>query len=306
MSSLNFQYVFLILASLSFYACSEKEQPLKWPNNHLIEISSLDSYSKGEDVILLDIRKPKGFAKGHIPSALNIWRPDIRDEENSIEGLMATKEKMEELLSSLGATPESNIIVYDAKGNPDAARFWWIMNFYGNKNVYLLDGGFTAWKSFNKTASTEKTVPNSTNYKFKMIKSKSLFASKEIVSLAISDTNYIIIDTRSIAEYSGEKQKGNAARAGRIPNSTLINYDENVDYENAMKFKSLETLKEIFKDINPNKNVITYCQSGVRSALTTFVLTELLDYKNVKNYDGSWLEWSGDTTLPIVIDSIIQ
>ena len=101
------------------------------------------------------------------------------------------------------------------------------------------------------------------------------------------------------------KKKGNAKRAGKIPRSILINYDNAIDFENDLVFKDTEKLASIYKNISPEKKIITYCQSGVRSAHTTFVLTELLNFKNVRNYDGSWLEWSSDTTLPIVKDSII-
>jgi len=295
----------LFLICLLSSCNSDEKSKCAPPENYLVEISDLSCFMENENTILLDIRKPEQFAKGHIPNAQNIWRPDIRNPEIDTEGLMASKKQMEDLLGTLGATNESKIIIYDAKGNPDAARFWWIMRFYGHKHVYLLNGGLTKYENNNGEVTNITNDVKKTNYLFNSKQDSSIYASKELMKKAINDTNYIIIDTRCVAEFSGKERKGNAARAGRIPNSILINYDENIDYNNRMVFKSIKELEKVYQKVKPDMNIITYCQSGVRSAQSTFVLTELLGYKNVKNYDGSWLEWSEDTTLPILTDSTI-
>ena len=110
----------------------------------------------------------------------------------------------------------------------------------------------------------------------------------------IEDSSLILLDTRGLEEYSGSKLKNGAAWAGHIPSAKNIDWAEAVDYHGNHKFLPSDELKNKYDSlgITGNQPVVTYCHSGVRSAHTLFVLTELLGYKNVRNYDGSWIEWS--------------
>ena len=123
--------------------------------------------------------------------------------------------------------------------------------------------------------------------------------------LSIGGTE-IIIDTRTLDEFSGKRQKDGATQAGRIPGSHGIDWTEAIDYQGTLKFKTKDELEKIYGTLKMTQNhpIITYCHTGVRSALTTFVLTQLLDYRNVKNYDGSWTEWSFYKDQPFEKDSV--
>jgi thiosulfate/3-mercaptopyruvate sulfurtransferase len=116
----------------------------------------------------------------------------------------------------------------------------------------------------------------------------------------------LIVDSRSDDEFTGKRQKEGATKGGRIPNSKSIDWAKAVNYNGDKKLKSEVDLEKIYAELGASKNdtIIAYCHSGVRSAHTTFVLTQLLGYKNVKNYDGSWTEWSQFDDLPSVQDSI--
>ncbi len=157
-------------------------------------------------------------------------------------------------------------------------------------------------------AINNDTIP-ATSSTFSLPKESSfdLWIGKDkITEILASNKNNIILDTRNIDEFTGKRQKSGAYKGGRIPKSVLIDWAEAIDYEGSKKFKSFEELEKIYSRMGVSKNdpVITYCHSGVRSAHTTFVLTELLGYKNVKNYDGSWVEWSYFDNLPFEYDSI--
>ncbi len=257
--------------------------------------------------ILIDVRKRKEYLQGHIPNARNLWRPQIQDTTHPVEGIMATKEQMENVLSSLGVLPEDLIVIYDAKGNPDAARLWWILNYYGHEKIALFDGGFPCWTKNNLPIENSAILNTPTKYRFNGNRNLKHYADYKSVAKAINDTNTILLDTRSSEEFTGQLKKGNAMRAGRIPSSININYNQVIRYDKGCTFKSLEELESLYNSnkITPDKTIIAYCQSGVRSAHTTFVLTQILGFKNVKNYDGSWLEWSSKTELPIIQDSTI-
>ena len=118
--------------------------------------------------------------------------------------------------------------------------------------------------------------------------------------------NTVLIDTRNNDEFTGKYHKKGAKKPGRIPNSINIDWAKNINYDDNKRLKSIEELKNIYDKLNINKtdSIILYCHSGLRSANTTFVLTQLLGYKNVMNYDGSWTEWSHFNDLPSVSDHI--
>ncbi|WP_069650267.1 sulfurtransferase [Caloranaerobacter ferrireducens] len=256
-----------------------------------------------KNVVVIDIRKSPEYLLGHIPGAVNIWRPDYESENYPFGGMRAEKEKVEKLLGSLGIDNDTFILLYDGKGDYDAARLWWILDMYGHEKMALIDGGIDGWKAAGLELTTAKPEITPKEYKFKGKVDESKLATLEDVKAAMNDPNVIILDTRSIKEFTGETLKKGAYRKGRIPTSVWIEYKEaiNVGEGEDKTFKTVEELKKIYesKGITPDKTIIAYCQSAVRSAHTTFVLTQLLGYENVKNYDGSWIEWSYNKDLPI-------
>lgn len=258
-----------------------------------------------DNVVVIDIRKSPEYLLGHIPNAINIWRDDYSAGEGEYEfgGMRASKEKFVKLLGDLGIDNETMVLLYDAKGDYDAARFLWQLEMVGHKNMALIDGGINGWKASGFDTTTEKPKVTATEYKFDGELDESKLASLEEVKAAIEDENVVILDTRSIEEATGEDLKKGAYRKGRIPSGVWIEYKEaiNVGEGEDTTFKTAKELKELFeaKGITPDKTIIPYCQSGVRSAHTTFVLTHLLGYENVKNYDGSWIEWSFHEDLPL-------
>ncbi len=251
-------------------------------------------------VRIVDVRENVEYINGHLPGAVNVWRPQIQNLEVACKGIMAPKEQMEGLLSRLGIRPTDFIIVYDGKGNPDAARLWWILNYYGHQKVAIMDGGITNWIASSYEVNTDYTVYQRSNYRFREDENHANYADKQQVEASISDTNIILLDTRSPEEFTGELKKGTFGQGGRIPGSISMDYSNAINYGKNHQFMPALELKKRYEGlgIDSNKEVIVYCQSGVRSAHTTFVLTKLLGYKHVRNYDGSWLEWSYYHELP--------
>jgi thiosulfate/3-mercaptopyruvate sulfurtransferase len=261
-----------------------------------------------DDIALIEVSKSDAYASGHIPGALNIWRPMYENRSDySYGGMMATKEQMQELLTRLGIRPETNIIIYDVKGNVDASRFMWILRSYGHEKIKLINGGKKGWQDAGFALSTEpvEMVAAATPYTFDDRKAyKTISASQKDVLNAINDPDVILLDTRTLDEYTGKMLKNGAAKAGRIPGSIHVDWANAVDYDKTFRFKTVEELRNLYeaKGITKDKKVIAYCHTGVRSAHTQFVLSELLGYENVINYDGSWTEWSHSDELPFEID----
>ncbi|MBS4538035.1 sulfurtransferase [Clostridium sp. D2Q-11] len=276
--------------------------------NQDILISAVDAkdlIENEDNIAIIDIRKSPEYLIGHVEGAINVWRPDYSAEEEEYDfgGMRADKEKMEAFLGKNGIDNETLILLYDASGDYDAARLWWQLDMYGHKNVKLIDGGIDGWKAAGLDTTVSKPEVEEKEYKFTGEVDESKLATVEDVMAAMKDDNVVILDTRSIEEATGEDLKSGAFRKGRIPSGVWIEYKEAINTGDGadMTFKNLEELKKMYEEagITKDKIIIPYCQSGVRSAHTTFVLTQLLGYENVKNYDGSWIEWSYNEDLPL-------
>lgn len=274
--------------------------------NYLIEAEELKSIiNKNHNIKIIDFRKKEFYENEHIIGALNIWRTDIEDQSYDYGGMMASRVQMETLFGDLGIGNNDTLIIYDDNGLCNSARLWWLLDYYNFKNVKLLNGGLKAWKTVNGKVSKEIPVLTETIFKLNEKPKMSYYVSKEEMQTALL-TNTLILDTRTIDEFSGKRQKRGAMKGGRIPNSMHIDWADAINFDGDKKIKRIIDLETIYNQLKIEKNdpVIVYCHSGVRSAHTTFVLTQLLGYNNVKNFDGSWIEWSYFDDLPFKKDSI--
>jgi thiosulfate/3-mercaptopyruvate sulfurtransferase len=296
---------------IAFLMCSCKkentEKTSSYTSNYLINANELLELASHKKVKILDFRKKETYQKEHIKNAIQIWRSDLENPNYNYGGMMPTSKHIEALFSKLGIHTEDILVIYDDKGLCEAARLWWILQIYNFKNVKLLNGGINAWKSVNGSISNLTTKFPKTAFELSKNAKKEFYISKEEVKKAL-DRNMVLLDTRSKAEFNGEKHKKGAAKPGRIPNSINIDWADAINFNGNQLIKPIEELEKIYSKLNIKKNdsIILYCHSGVRSAHTTFVLTELLGYKNVKNYDGSWTEWSHFDNLPHEIGSSTQ
>ncbi|MCH2223648.1 MAG: sulfurtransferase, partial [Crocinitomicaceae bacterium] len=256
--------------------------------------------------VIIDCRKPELYANGHIEGSFNVDRPDIADSNIAYGGMMISRVEIAKMLSSFGALSSDHIYLYDDKGGCDATRLWWILYTYGHRNTTVLDGGFTKWKQLGYPVSKKATKTSPSDFQFSHTQDNHLKATMNDVKTAIKDPNTVLLDTRTWEEYLGTMLKDGAYRKGRIPTSVYANWSYHLTPEGNKTLKSTEELKTFFKEkgVTKDKKVIAYCQSGVRSSHTTFILTQLLGFDNVKNYDGSWIEWSYHSKLPIELGEL--
>ena len=302
---MNLRNSLLLLLLIITVSCKNEPKKVDTQSSYLIDIDVFKEISNTSNIKIIDFRKPHLYVKGHIKGAINIWRTDIEDASYPYGGMMAPKEQIEKLFSKLGIQTTDTLILYDDNGLCDSSRLWWILQNYNFTNVKLLNGGIESWRAIEGSLTNEVPVLEPTLFKLPKESSYKYHISKEqMFSGVLGDVT--ILDTRSTDEFSGKYQKKGAFKGGRIPRSQLIDWAHAIDYNGTRKIKSVKELSDIYKGLTSSKNdtIIVYCHSGVRSAHTTFVLTQLLGYKNVLNYDGSWTEWSYFDNLPFEKDSL--
>ena len=248
-----------------------------------------------EDVLLFDT--------GHIPNAQKVdWHADLNDP---VVRDYIPSEKFEELLRSMGIDESTPVVFYGDKNNWWATYAFWVFQLFGFTNARVLDGGRTKWEKEGRPMVTDvKTFPP-TSYRAPKRNDGRIRAFKDEV-LEHMRARRPMIDVRSPEEYSGQRthmaeypQEG-VLRGGHIPGAKNVPWARAANPDGS--FKSADELRQLYeRDAGLKKadDVVAYCRIGERSSHTWFVLSYLLGYDKVRNYDGSWTEWGNSVRAPI-------
>ncbi len=248
-----------------------------------------------EDVLLYDT--------GHIPGAVKIdWHTDLNDP---LTRDYVDADAFAALMRAKGITSDTTIVFYGDQNNWWAAYALWVTSLFGHADVRLLDGGRKKWVDEGRVMNTDIPAPADTDYPVTQRDDSVIRAYREQVLAHIG--NGPLVDVRSPAEFTGEllhmadyPQEG-ALRGGHIPTAHSVPWRRAAD-ETDGTFLPVDQLKAIYEDeigLTPQDDVIAYCRIGERSSHTWFVLTHLLGFENVRNYDGSWVEWGNAVRVPI-------
>jgi thiosulfate/3-mercaptopyruvate sulfurtransferase len=242
------------------------------------------------------------YEGGHIEGAITFhWRDDLQD--GLIRDLIS-KEKFEALLSKNGISNDATVVLYGGNNNWFATYAFWYFKIYGHQDVRLLDGGRKLWELKGLPLITEVPTLTATRY-VASERDNSIRAYRDEVIAAIGIQN--IVDVRSPAEFSGElaapahlPQEGGQIK-GHIPTAKNIPWSKAANEDGT--FKTDAELAEIYSSagVDLAKDTIAYCRIGERSAFSWFVLHELLNVTNVKNYDGSWTEYGSLVGVPVSV-----
>ena len=277
----------------------------------LISVDWLKSNLSNEKLIILDIRNKidggskDAFEVSHIPTAVysNYLEDGWRTTVDGIVGKLPPLKDLEILIGGLGINNDSHVIVVPGGVSStdfgSAARVYWTFKVLGHNNVSILDGGYAAWIGQLPTQIETGTV-NPTTAIFKAdFQSKYLATTEDVVN-ALANNSSVLVDARPEEQFLGKSKSGKALAAGTIPGSFNLQQQTLVE-DNTSFFKDAITVAQLVKEvgIESTEGEIAFCNTGHWATVAWFALSEVLGHDNVKNYDGSMVEWTADPARPL-------
>jgi thiosulfate/3-mercaptopyruvate sulfurtransferase len=246
-----------------------------------------------EDVLLYDT--------GHVPGSVKVdWHNDLNDPlaRDYVDG-----QRFAEVLGERGIGRDTTVVFYGDKSNWWAAYALWVFSLFGHEDVRLLDGGRAKWVAEGRELTREVPKPEPVDYPVVERSDAQIRAFRDDV---LAHLGQPLVDVRSPGEYSGEllhmpdyPQEG-AMRGGHIPGAKSVPWARAAAEDGTFKERpDLEAIYLTEQGLRPDEDVVAYCRIGERSSHTWFVLTHLLGFESVRNYDGSWTEWGNSVRVPI-------
>ena len=231
----------------------------------------------------------KDFKKSHIPNAIFFDIEKNSNQQIELPHMIPKKNQFEKYLNKNGIYSKNLIVIYDQSGFFSSARVWFMLRYFGFKNVKILEQGFQGW--LNKNYPVTKLIKQHEKKKNKIIEKKELIKDKEFISKNLRKDNLLIIDARSEKRFLGlEKEKRPNLYSGNIPGSINIPY---TSLSKNGKFLKKNNLMKIFKksmNLDKKKNIVCTCGSGI-TACNIILALDILGFNNYNLYDGSWAEW---------------
>jgi thiosulfate/3-mercaptopyruvate sulfurtransferase len=267
----------------------------------LVDADWVQEHLDDGSIVLIEVDEDTtAYDTNHIKGAVKIdWKADLQDP---VRRDFIDKEHFEELLSSRGIGNDDTVVLYGGNNNWFASYAYWYFKLYGHENVKLLDGGRKKWELDSRELVSDVPSRPATSYTAKT-PNNDIRAFRDEVVAAIDSLN--LVDVRSPDEFSGKLlapahlPQEQSQRGGHVPSAVNVPWSKAANDDGT--FKADDELKELYGEagLDFGKDTIAYCRIGERSAHTWFVLHEILDQPNVKNYDGSWTEYGSLVGVPI-------
>jgi thiosulfate/3-mercaptopyruvate sulfurtransferase len=258
----------------------------------LVDARWLRAHRDDPDLIIVDTRPAKDYWAGHLAGARHLDPFPFHYYDSDTHGTAEFKAQLEWIFSALGITTRKKVVFYEDNSGMRAARCAWALEFMGHPGAMILDGGLGALFGERLVTEAHPFAPE----RFDGVPRDEVAASRPYIVERLGRPEVQLFDVRSDAEYYGERVR--ARRGGAIPGAYHLDWTEALDA--AGRFKPAAELRSMYGKLglDPDAEIITYCQGGYRAAHAYFAL-RLAGYPNARNYWGSWAEWGNREDAPI-------
>jgi len=270
----------------------------------LIDTDTLQRNLGQPGLVIIDVRGKAAYEfGGHIPGAVHSTWHEYSDPNAVPKGLLNPNlNRIEQILRQLGIDHDSDVVIYS---NPfdnwgDEGRMFWMLEYLGHPRLRILDGGWVKWTAEKRPFEHGRVSPAAGNFTVQPVKALAISKDELKLTVRVPHSQTAILDARSLEEYLGKEIPG-IPRPGHIPSAMHVAWNGFLNKDATIK--DLDVIKEMLEDkgIQSSQELICYCTGGVRSAWLYFIL-KLVGYQKIRNYPGSWWEWSRDFACPVEKD----
>ena len=263
----------------------------------LIEPQELQDLARQDEVLIMDARKAPEYAKGHIPGAVNFSTYDVFALDTRPSGLAAFAQDMARRYAAVGVSKFRPIVVYEDSTGTRAARDAWILQYLGHPRVKMLHGGLAAWRAAGCDMSLERT--GDWTVALRVRERWELVIGCDEIAERLGQPDLTLLDVRDANEHAGRDNTACCTRRGCIPGSRWIEWTEFLE---GGKYKSPQAIRAVLEKhgVDAGSEIVPYCHRGARAANTYYALLHA-GLPKVRNYIGSWHEWSARGDLPVEI-----
>ncbi|MFN2341178.1 MAG: sulfurtransferase [Halanaerobium sp.] len=294
--------IFIILIALLFFSPLTAAQDFERSELFISAVELNEMIEAGnQNLKIIDVRNSGKYLLGHLPEAAHMWGDDLSAVQSWVPELIPEATDFSSIAQEKGINNDSEIIIYGDQDSPWPARLWFIFRFYAHQDAKILKGGYQAWKDEDYETEMLPYNPDQGDFEVRDVDNQWLINSDTIAE-NLGNENFIVLDTRSEAEYLGQETNSAAPRKGRIPGSVHLEWSAVLDEDG--NYKSPAEIAELYQaaGITKEKEVIAVLShNGVRAAHSFFTL-RLLGYDNLKLYDEAWVGWSSRSDLPVEMD----
>ena len=261
----------------------------------LIEPKELEAEARGGEVLIVDCRKPGDYAKGHIPGAVNFSSYSLFVMDTRPDGMSAFVRDLAPRYADAGISTTRAVVVYDDDTGMYAAREAWLLQYLGHPRVRVLHGGLAAWRAAGCDLTAE--AADDWTVGIRLREQPQIAIGYEEIMARLGRPGLTLLDVRDIDEHEGRDRTACCARRGRIPGSRWIEWTRFLE---GGRFKPAAAILGLLREsgVDPESEIVPYCHRGARAANTYYAL-KLAGLPRVRNYIGSWHEWSARAELPI-------
>ncbi|HWO93510.1 MAG TPA: sulfurtransferase [Dehalococcoidia bacterium] len=264
----------------------------------LAEPDWLWQHREDPNVRVIDTGAPAAYERAHIPGAVALGPNGFLKRDDGV--LVLPADDFSELMQALGVSAGTTVVAYSDSDSPNAARLWWTLAYYGHTNAKVLNGGWSRWLTEGWPVTIDRPAVQRGNFEARP--NGSLLCTLDELQVALGREDAQVLDVRSKGEWLGTNSRGNA-RVGHVPGAAHLEWTRTLSDDASKRVRPAAELRAMLAEagIEPGREVITYCQGGIRAAHMAFVLA-LLGYDRVRNYDGSMREWANRDDTPLVVE----